>query len=230
MAVETSVAALGAPRSIEWCRLAPQPYEAIWEWQRQRAAAVAAGQAPEVLALVEHRPVYTLGRRADAMHLLTPEAALRAMGAEVCRIDRGGDVTWHGPGQLTGYPILDLKRRGRDLHAYVSALEDVLIEVAATYGVTAGRQPGMPGVWVGQEKLGAIGIMISRAWVSYHGFALNVDPDLHWFSHIVPCGLHGFGVTSLSRVLRRPLSLQDVTSRLLDAFSHRFSLSLLPSP
>ncbi len=182
--------------AIERLWLPAQPYQAIWEWQRQRAGAVARGESSEALAFVEHRPVYTMGQRTDPGHLLGSEAELRALGAEVCWIDRGGDVTWHGPGQLTGYPILDLHRVGRDLHAYVFALEELVIQVAASYGIAARRAPGMPGVWVGDEKLAAIGIKVARGWVSYHGFALNVDPDLRWFEWIVPCGLHGLGVTS----------------------------------
>ncbi|MDQ3701299.1 MAG: lipoyl(octanoyl) transferase LipB [Chloroflexota bacterium] len=209
-------------KSIERVWLPPAPYAVIWEWQCQRAAAVAQGAAPEALALVEHRPVYTMGRRADPGHLLRSEAELRALGAEVCWIDRGGDVTWHGPGQLTGYPILDLQHRGRDLHAYVFALEELIIRLAAGYGITAQRAAGRPGVWVGDEKLAAIGIKVVRGWVSYHGWAINVDPDLHWFEWIVPCGLHGCGVTSLARLLGCRVTVADVADRMTALFEERF--------
>jgi lipoic acid synthetase len=218
--------AVSATPPVELRRLRQAPYAETWEWQRQRAAAVAAGAAPEVLLLVEHPPVYTLGRRADPAHLLQPEAALRAAGAEVHWIDRGGDVTWHGPGQLVGYPILDLSRRGRDLHAYVATLEDVLIDVAGAYGVQATRRPGMTGVWAGHEKLAAIGIKVARGWVSYHGFALNVDPDLRWFERIVPCGLHGCGVTSLARLLGSAPEMDEVAERVACAFERRFGVTL----
>jgi lipoate-protein ligase B len=216
--------------AIEVCRLPPAPYDTIWAWQKARAEAVAAGASPEALALVEHRPVYTMGRLTDPAHLLVDEEALRARGAEVCWIDRGGDVTWHGPGQLTGYPILDLNRLGRDLHAYVAALEGVLIDLAATYGVVATRAPGRPGVWVGEAKLAAIGIKVGWGWVSYHGFALNVDPDLSWYEPIVPCGLHGYGVTSLARLVGRPLRVEEVVGRLVPIFEERFGVRLTPPP
>jgi lipoate-protein ligase B len=218
--------AVSATPLVELRRLRHAPYAETWAWQRQRAAAVASGAAPEVLLLVEHPPVYTLGRRADPAHLLQPEEALRAAGAEVHWIDRGGDVTWHGPGQLVGYPILDLSRRGRDLHAYVATLEDVLIDVAASYGVLATRRPGMTGVWAGHEKLAAIGIKVARGWVSYHGFALNVDPDLRWFEWIVPCGLHGCGVTSLARLLGSAPDMDEVADRVARAFARRFGVTL----
>jgi lipoate-protein ligase B len=197
----------------------------VWEWQRQRAEAVARGAAPEALVLLEHAPVYTMGRRADPAHLLRSEDELRASGAEVYWIDRGGDATWHGPGQITGYPILDLSRRGRDLHAYVWALEQTIIDVAGAYGIAATRAQGMTGVWVGQEKLAAVGIKVTR-WVSYHGFALNVAPDLRWFEQIVPCGLHGLGVTSLARLVSPPPSVGAVVERVARAFERAFDVRL----
>jgi lipoyl(octanoyl) transferase len=218
------------PATIELRRLDPEPYPVLRDWQRERAAAVARGEAPEVLALVEHQPVYTMGPRTDPAHLLLDEAALRATGADVCWTDRGGDVTWHGPGQLTAYPILDLRRVGRDLHAYVSALEGLLIDLLATYGVRAARAPGRPGVWVGDEKIAALGIKVARGWISYHGVALNVGPDLRWFEPIIPCGLHGYGVTSLSRLLGRPETLEGAVARFLPLFESRFSLRLEPDP
>lgn len=223
--VSARVGALEAPSGatpIEWVWLPPAPYADIWEWQRRRAAAVAQGAAPEALALVEHRPVYTMGRRTDPGHLLRSESELRALGAEVSWIDRGGDVTWHGPGQLTGYPILDLQHRGRDLHAYVYALEELIIRLAASYGITAQRAAGKPGVWVGDEKLAAIGIKVIRGWVCYHGWAINVDPDLRWFEWIVPCGLHGCGVTSLAKLLGRAVTVGEVADRLTVLFEERF--------
>lgn len=218
--------------SIEIVRLRRAPYRPTWDLQRERATAVAVGAAREALFLVEHPPVYTLGRRTAPEHVLVSEADLAALGAEVVPVDRGGDVTWHGPGQLTGYPILALAPRGRDLHAYVWNVEQLLIDLAATYGIGARRAPGMPGVWVGQEKVAAVGIKIARGWVSYHGFGLNVDPDLRWFEHIVPCGLHGWGVTSLARLLGHPVSLEEVEARLVPLFQDRFApgLRLITEP
>ncbi len=216
-----------AGAEIELRRLAGQPYGPIWAWQRARAGAVAQGTAPEALALVEHRPVYTMGPRTDPAHLLAGEETLRAGGAEVCWIDRGGDVTWHGPGQITAYPILDLRRVRRDLHAYVNALEGLLIDLLAGYGLTAARAAGRPGVWVADEKVAAVGIKVARGWVSYHGFALNVDPDLDWFAPIVPCGLHGYGVTSLARLVGRSVSIDEVVARLVPLFEARFGARLV---
>ena len=190
------------------------PYVETWEWQKARAQAVAEGTADEALMLVEHDPVYTLGQRSDPAHLLGGGASLRRSGADVVWVDRGGDVTWHGPGQITGYPILDLNRRGKDLHRHVATLEQAMIDLCASYGVTAERKSGMPGVWVGERKIAALGVKVSRRWVSYHGFALNVSCDLAWFESIVPCGLHGYAVTSLEREAGRRLDWEDVAGRL----------------
>jgi len=198
------------------------PYVPTWEWQRARAAHVADGTADEALLLVEHTPVYTLGQRSDPDHLLHDEAALRTLGADVVWVDRGGDVTWHGPGQITGYPILDLKPRGRDLHRYVETLEQLLIDTCASLGVAASRVDGMPGVWVGDEKIAAIGVRFTRGWISYHGFAMNVSNDLSWFEKIVPCGLHGYGVTSLSRVLGREVRWGEAAERVVACFERLF--------
>lgn len=212
---------LGAP-GVAYCP--------AWAWQVARARAVAAGEAPEAVALVEHAPTYTLGRAADASHLLLDAAAYAARGAEVVPVDRGGDVTWHGPGQLTGYPILHLGRRGRDIHGYVRSLEACLVEVAATYGIAAHRAEGRPGIWVGDAKLAAIGVKVAR-WVTFHGFALNVAPDLGWFDLMVPCGLHGFGVTSVAALTGHAPPMGEVAGRLATALAARFDLGLgTPTP
>ena len=199
-------------------------YLPTWDWQRGRAAAVGDGRADEALLVVEHDPVYTLGQRSDPAHLLQDEGQLRAAGAEVVWVDRGGDVTWHGPGQITGYPILDLKRRGRDLHHYVATIEQLLIDVCAVYGVTARRESGMPGVWVGARKIAAIGVRFTKCWTTYHGFALNVANDPAWFERIVPCGLHGYSVTSLSELLGRPVRWDDVAHDVVEHFSRLFGV------
>ena len=179
--------------------------------------------ADDYLLLLEHPHVYTLGSSADAAHVLRDPASV---GAELVHADRGGDVTYHGPGQLVGYPIVSLEewRAGqRDVVAYVRRLEDVLIAVLADFGIAAERSPGYTGVWVGDEKIAAIGVRVSRGRTR-HGFALNVDPDLSMFEHIVPCGIHDRGVTSMARVLGRPVEMRAVVdaavARFADAFGH----------
>lgn len=201
------------------------PYVPAWDWQRARARAVAAGTAPEAVVLLEHAPVYTLGRAADEGHLLLDAAGYAARGAEVVPVDRGGDVTWHGPGQITGYPILNLTRRGRDIHRYVWDLEACLIDVVATYGIVADRAPGRPGIWVGDTKVAAIGVKVTR-WVTFHGFGLNVAPDLRWFDDMVPCGLHGFGVASIASLTGKAPTVAEVASRLVSMLSLRFDVAL----
>jgi lipoyl(octanoyl) transferase len=176
---------------------------------RQRQA----GSIPDTLLLLEHDPVFTLGRNARRDNVLLPEEALRARGFDVFEAGRGGDVTYHGPGQVVGYPILDLAPDRRDVHRYVRDLEEVMIRTCADYGIEAGRIAGLTGCWVGNEKVGAIGVRISR-WVTSHGFALNVATDLQAFRLIVPCGIKERGVTGLSRLLRRDVPLDGVMDRL----------------
>jgi len=172
-----------------------------------------AGVIPDTLLLLEHDPVFTLGRNARKENVLLPEDALRDRGFDVFESGRGGDVTYHGPGQVVGYPILDLSPDRRDVHRYVRDLEEVMIRCCADHGLEAGRVKGLTGTWVGNEKIGAIGVRISR-WVTSHGFALNVSTDLAPFDLIVPCGITGRGVTSLERLLRREVPLDEVMDRL----------------
>jgi lipoyl(octanoyl) transferase len=171
-----------------------------------------AGEVPDTLLLLEHDPVFTLGRNARAENVLFPAEALRQRGFEVFETGRGGDVTYHGPGQVVGYPILDLSDR-RDVHRYVRDLEEVMIRTCAGYGLAASRVEGLTGCWLGQDKIGAIGVRIAR-WVTSHGFAFNVDADLTPFQLIVPCGIRGRGVTSLARALGRPVPLDEVMDSL----------------
>jgi lipoate-protein ligase B len=195
-------------------------YAVAWELQRRLAEDVRGG-GPEYLVLLEHPPTYTLGRRAREEHMLLPEATLRALGARVFRVDRGGDVTYHGPGQLVGYPILNLRRRGLGPVAYVRRLEDTIIGALETYGVAAARREGYPGVWTGGAKIAAVGVRIARG-VSMHGFALNVNTDLSFFDRIVPCGLPGVPVTSLQALLGRPVDLDEVADRVEASFERCF--------
>jgi lipoyl(octanoyl) transferase len=178
-------------------------------WQEQLHAARVAGCVPDTVLLVEHNPVYTLGRNADEGNILLDAATLEGRGIEVHRIGRGGQVTYHGPGQLVGYPIVSL--RGLGAAGYVSLLETVLIALLGDYGIEARTDPINRGVWVGQEKVAAIGVRISRG-VSMHGFALNVAPNLADYAGIVPCGIVGRGVTSMAR-LGFTGSMDEVTAR-----------------
>jgi lipoyl(octanoyl) transferase len=169
------------------------------------------GRSGEELLLLEHPHVVTLGRGADRTHCLLDEATRAARGIGIYETGRGGDVTYHGPGQLVGYPVLDLSPDRRDAHRYVRDLEEVLIRTAADFGVRGGRVRGLTGVWVGGRKLAAIGVRISR-WITSHGFALNVTTDLSYFSHIVPCGIAGAQVTSLLEETGREISLEEVAA------------------
>jgi lipoyl(octanoyl) transferase len=184
------------------------------ELQAEAVAAVQAKSGPETLFLLEHDPVFTMGRTTRQENVLFPAEALRARGFEVFETGRGGDVTYHGPGQLVGYPILDLNPDRRDVHRYVRDLEEVLIRVLADYGVAGGRVPGRTGAWVGDEKVAAIGVRIAR-WVTSHGFALNVSNDLAPFGLIVPCGIADKGVTSLERLLGQAVDPALLRSRVV---------------
>ncbi len=180
-----------------------------------------AGRIGDLLLLLEHDPVFTLGRNARSENVLFPAELLRQRGFEVFETGRGGDVTYHGPGQIVGYPILDLAPDRRDVHRYVRDLEEVMIRACADYGIEASRVAGLTGTWVGRDKIGAIGVRISR-WVTSHGFAFNVTTDLAAFDLIVPCGIRGRGVTSLERLLGRALPLPEVSERLATHFAAVF--------
>jgi lipoyl(octanoyl) transferase len=178
--------------------------------QERLAAGVADGTEPETLLLLEHPPVYTIGSGGNLGNVLDP-------AIEVIRTSRGGDVTWHGPGQLVGYPIVDLGRRGRDLHRWLRFLEEVLIRVTAAYGVSARRVPGKTGVWTDSGKIAAIGVGVRR-WVTMHGCALNVTPDLAAFTAINPCGFPACPVTSLARESGQWIEMAEVKSRTAATF------------
>jgi len=186
----------------------------------------------DLLLLVEHDPVYTLGRSTAATSLPGGLDALRASGADVVEIERGGDVTWHGPGQLVGYPIIDLTEHRADLHWYLRTLEAVLIEALDRLGIPAERNPGRTGVWVRGRKIASIGVHVKQ-WVTLHGFALNVDPELRWFDAIVPCGIHGVEMTSIARELPSAAVEADLTARasaaVVDAFRAAFACDPQPA-
>lgn len=193
--------------------------------QHERVTARKAGTIPDTLILLEHPPVYTLGRNAKRENILFSPERLRQLGAELFETDRGGDVTFHGPGQLVGYPILDLTRHRRDLSWYMHSLEEVFIRVAGEYGIEAGRIAGARGAWVGNEKMVAMGVHVSR-WVTSHGFAFNVNTNLQFFNWIVPCGLHDKGVTSLQKLLRHEVSMDAVTESVIRHFGDVFGMEM----
>jgi lipoyl(octanoyl) transferase len=220
------------------------PYEPAWELQRQlqheliSAKRSFAAPPPHVLLIVEHPHVFTIGKSGDPAHLLARQEQLTDRRASYFQVDRGGDITYHGPGQLVAYPILDLDRiryrdgrRGTDIHRYLRELEGCVIDVCASYGLVADRVAGRTGVWVPADERGparkicAFGIRCSR-WITMHGLALNVDPDLSYFDLIVPCGITDGGVTSLAQELGRPISPDEVVERFLDRFAERFDVAI----
>jgi lipoyl(octanoyl) transferase len=210
-------------------RLGIVPYGEALELQRGLVEARKAGSIPDQLLLLQHPPVVTLGAkvRNDRSHVLASEEALHAAGVALFEAGRGGDVTYHGPGQLVGYPILDLRPDRCDVHRYVRDLEQVMIDTAAAFGIGAARVPGLTGAWVGRDKLAAIGVRISR-WVTSHGFAFNVSTDLAHFELIVPCGIADRGVTSLSRLLGRNVAVGAVEDAVIEAFAGVFSRPTVP--
>jgi lipoyl(octanoyl) transferase len=179
----------------------------------------------DVLLLVEHPHVYTLGKSGDIHNLLKSEQDLAELDASFVKIDRGGDITYHGPGQLVGYPILDLERYFTDIHKYMRLLEEVFIGVLAEYGIEGGRKEGLTGTWVGDAKITALGVKCSR-WVTMHGFAFNVQPDLSYFGHIVPCGISDKKVTSLSELLGRNVSVEEVKPLVIKHFCRLFEVEV----
>ncbi len=198
------------------------PYAEAWDLQGELVTLRKRDEIPDTLLLLEHPPVFTVGRAArDASNLGAGEAYLRSLGAEVFWSDRGGDATFHGPGQLVGYPILLL--RDRDTHGYLRRLEEVLIRALADYGLEGWHRPEYTGVWVGTCKIAAIGVKFSSGWITSHGFALNVSTDLSWFDLITPCGIRGSGVTSLQRELEHEVPLSDVEQRIVKHFRETFS-------
>ena len=193
------------------------------ELQRALVEDRRANRIPDTLLLLQHPHVVTIGVKKDGRrHILATPEQLSARGVEVFETGRGGDVTYHGPGQIVGYPILDLNPDRRDVHKYVRDLEEVMIRVCADYGVTAGRIAGLSGAWVGDAKIGAIGVRISR-WITSHGFAFNVTTDVAFFDLIVPCGIADRGVTSLAREIGRTPDMSEVEDRFISRFTEVLS-------
>jgi lipoate-protein ligase B len=192
-------------------------YKAVWDLQIKMQQQRIRGEIEDTLILVEHDPVYTLGKNADKDHLLQN----RDESVDVFNIERGGDITFHGPGQLVGYPILDLSNYKKSVSWYMRTLEQVLIDTLIEFKIIAQRNDGLTGVWVGDEKIAALGVRISR-WVTMHGFALNVNPDLSFYDGIIPCGIFDHGVTSMEQLLGKPQNNDNVKNLVIEKFNKYF--------
>lgn len=198
------------------------PYQEAWQFQQELAANRRSGTVQDNLLFVEHLPVYTIGRGGSRNNIKVPDEVLRERGLEVIEVDRGGDITYHGPGQLVGYPILDLRGYRQDLHYYSTQLEEVIIRTLAKYRINGFREPGLTGVWTDRGKIAAIGIG-ARSWVTMHGFSLNVNPDMSYFGMINPCGITNRPVVSM-RELGIEVSLAEVGMTLLNQFADIFEV------
>jgi lipoyl(octanoyl) transferase len=224
--VISSVATLQPATTLDWSRTG---YALAWKQQEEMVTRRNAGEIGDTLVFTEHDPVYTLGvRRGSAEHLIWDAAELQRRGIDLVQTNRGGDITYHGPGQIVGYPIVNLGLR-KDLHAYLRFVEQVLINTVGTFGLAADRRAGKTGIWLGTRKIAAIGVAVKK-WTTYHGFALNVNPDLTPFSGIVPCGITDGTVTSMQLELGREMDLAEVKrvlaaefwSELKKFFNHGF--------
>ena len=209
-----------------WEDLGRLPFGPAWDLQCELTALRKAGAIPDHLLFVEHPPLVSLGRNAEEQNLLVSREELRRRGIDFRATNRGGGVTYHGPGQVVGYPIFNLREWKRDVLAYVRALEQVIIDAMKEYSISAGRVEGATGVWVDGAKLAAIGVHISR-WVTSHGFAVNVSTDLHYFSYIIPCGLRK-PVTSMERLLGKAPVREEVIAALVKSFGHVFGRNMKP--
>jgi len=184
------------------------------------------GKCPDHLILLQHHPVITVGRSGDNRNIITPKSILESFGISIYEIERGGDVTYHGPGQLTGYPIIDLRNYKKDVHWYLRQLEEVIILVLAEYGIIGKRVKEYTGVWVDDEKIAAIGVAVKK-WVTYHGFAFNVNPNLSHFKLINPCGITDKDVTSLTKILGYDVSIEKVEDRIISVFESIFNINII---
>lgn len=201
--------------------LGRQAYLPLWDYQRHLQRQRIAQEIPDTLLLLEHTPVYTIGKNGSDMHVIAPPEFLKQQGIEVIHVDRGGDVTYHGPGQLVGYPIFDLHQHRQSVSWYMRQLEEVFIRALRHWGIDAGRNEGYTGVWIGEEKIVALGVRISK-WVTMHGFAFNVNPQMNHYQGIIPCGIFHGGVTSLQELLGQPVEMNEVLPVVIDAFQEVF--------
>ncbi len=199
-------------------QLGRRDYGQVWELQKELVDERRLGLVPDTLILVEHDPVYTLGKNSDENHLLDS----RNGDVPVYQIERGGDVTFHGPGQLVAYPILDLHDHRQSVSWYIRSLEEVLIKTLARFAIDGRRRDGLTGIWVGDQKIGALGVRLSR-WISMHGVALNVNTDLSFYDGIIPCGIFEYDVTSMADLLGREVEMADVMSKFTAVFRNQFA-------
>ena len=204
--------------SINILDLGRMSYNSAWDIQKEYHKKVVSGKEPDTLIIVEHEPVYTLGKNANDNHLL--QSASEEI--QVFRIERGGDITFHGPGQIVVYPILDLNRFVKSVSWYMRTLEKIIIDTLSDFEIKAGLKDGLTGVWVGDEKIGAQGVRISR-WVTMHGLALNVNTDLRYFDGIIPCGIFDYGVTSMEKLMGRKQDINKVKNTIIKYFNNILS-------
>ena len=213
-------------REVHLINLGLTEYGKVYQLQKRLVEERKAERCPDTLILCEHPPVFTIGRTGSSTNVVVDEKVYKAAGIELVHIDRGGDITYHGPGQLVAYPVLDLKNYGRDVHKYIRKLEEVSIRLLSKFDVKGERKEGYTGVWVGDEKIAAIGIGVSK-WVSYHGIAFNLDPDMSHFSMIVPCGLKKVKVASLSAVRGRQICVDEaLRQRFVESFEEVFGVRI----
>ena len=194
-------------------------YKKTWNYQKELLKKRSNNEINDTLILVEHEPVFTLGKNADKNHILQncPD------NIKTYHIERGGDVTYHGPGQLVGYPILDLRNYKKSISWYMRSLEQVIIDTLFDYNITANRKKGLTGVWCNNEKIAALGVRVSR-WITMHGFSLNIDPNLNHYKNIIPCGIFEHGVTSMSGVLNKTVDYEHVKKTIIKKFLYQFSI------
>jgi len=212
-------------KEMHLLNLGLEPYDRALDLQHRLVAARREGRIEDMLILLEHPPVITLGRRGDGSNIVASRELLARLGIEVHRVERGGDVTYHGPGQLMGYPILDLRGHRQDVGWYMHSLEEVLIQALSDFGLEAGRLEGRIGVWIGDKNIAALGARIEE-WITYHGFALNVSLDLSHVDLIIPCGLKEFGVTSMEEVLGEAPEMSEVRKSVAQRFGEVFGVEL----
>jgi len=210
---------------VLFCRLGTVDYAEAHRLQEALQGKRVRREVGDIVLLLEHPPVLTMGRSANAQHVLAAPEILAARGVQVHEVGRGGDVTYHGPGQLVAYPIIDLKPDRKDVRKYVASLEETMIRTCSNFGLAAGRVEGLNGAWIGDRKVGAVGVRISR-WVTMHGLALNVNSDLRQFEMIVPCGIQDKGVTSLSAELGRTVHVGDVFEPLAQHFAELYDADI----
>jgi lipoate-protein ligase B len=215
---------LPGQRNTLVCDLGLSDYNDAWKLQQKVLEMRAAGEIPDLLLLTEHDHVFTVGKSGTEEHLFASKNALKQEGVEFYHVDRGGDITYHGPGQLVAYPILDLQEYYLDVHRYLRDLEEAIIMTLGEYGIVGERDPRYTGVWVGGKKLAAIGVKVSR-WITMHGVAINVNSDLSYFDRIVPCGISGRGVTSVERMLSRRVALNEFSKLFVNSFGRVFGCS-----